>query len=215
LSATDKNPVKHTIIDWRKHSTLWSYDDEITINTQAGSQWDGLRHWGHSEYGLYYQGIHHDDLWKGDHIGLDHWNDRGGIVGRGVLIDYVSWAEKQGIKYDAWDRHSISVGDIETIAKEQNVKFLPGDVLLVRTGWIKRYESAGEEERQKGVAGSLSSVGVEGCKETMEFLWNSRFSAVAGDSIGFEAWPGKKPYIMHDHLLSMWGMVSHSTDFSS
>jgi hypothetical protein len=30
------------VIDWHKVSDWYSYDDEITMNTQSGSQWDGL-----------------------------------------------------------------------------------------------------------------------------------------------------------------------------
>lgn len=36
------------VIDWHKVSDWYSYDDEITMNTQSGSQWDGLRKYSHS-----------------------------------------------------------------------------------------------------------------------------------------------------------------------
>jgi hypothetical protein len=34
----------HTIIDWRSQygSKSYTFDDEVSINTQTGSQWDGL-----------------------------------------------------------------------------------------------------------------------------------------------------------------------------
>jgi hypothetical protein len=37
--------MKHTFVDWRKKPgfDFYSYDDEVEINTQSGSQWDGLR----------------------------------------------------------------------------------------------------------------------------------------------------------------------------
>ena len=63
--------LEHTIIDWRKIQDYYSYDDEIKLNPQAGSQWDGLRHFGHTETGLYYNNVHHDDLLATDRIGID------------------------------------------------------------------------------------------------------------------------------------------------
>ena len=37
--------LDHKFIDWRKKPgyDFYSWDDEITVNTQTGSQWDGLR----------------------------------------------------------------------------------------------------------------------------------------------------------------------------
>jgi hypothetical protein len=37
--------LTHKIINWRDKPDypFYSYDDEITVNTQTGSQWDGLR----------------------------------------------------------------------------------------------------------------------------------------------------------------------------
>lgn len=41
------------------------------------------------------------------------WHKRGCVAGRGVLIDYLSWAESQGIEYDPWTKHCITVEDLE------------------------------------------------------------------------------------------------------
>jgi hypothetical protein len=35
---------------------------------------------------------------------------------------------------------------------------------------------------------------VTGNAETVEWLWNHHFVAVAGNAIAFEAWPPKAPY---------------------
>lgn len=164
------------------------------MNTQSGSQWDGLRHFGHGPTGFYYNGTHHDDLIQSKHIGTDHWSKRGGIVGRGVLIDYAAYAERKGIKYNPMSRHCITVSDIKAIAEEENLEFQHGDILIVRSGWIKWYEGATDEQRIEKVTKGHEYVGVEGCEETLEFLWNQHFAAVAGDAIGFEAWPKKEPY---------------------
>jgi len=120
-------------------------------------------------------------------------------------------------------KHGITVSDLETIAQEEGVTFKEGDILIVRTGWTKWYDEHSEEKRLKYVTNGSKWVGVEGSKETVEWLWNHHFAAVAGDTIGFEVWPAdpdyRKPYNLlsleadpdfilglHDHLLSMWGM---------
>ena len=115
------------------------------------------------------------------------WSKRGGIVGRGVLLDYVAYAERHGIKYDAMSRHCIQVADLEAIAKEQQVTFKPGDLLIIRSGWIKWYNEHDESDRISHITNGKAYVGVQGCEETVEWLWNHHFSAVEGDAIGFDA----------------------------
>jgi hypothetical protein len=106
---------------------------------------------------------------------LDHWHEHGGLVARGVLIDYKYWYEQKAAAEgksgaDAvchpFDGHRINISDIEAVAKQQNVEFRPGDV------------------QQK-----LQLSGVDGSMATVKWLWNQHFAAVAGDSIAFEAIP--------------------------
>ena len=174
-----------------------SFDDIIHVNTQAGSQWDGFRHWGHQETGLYYNGLKHDEITDPKHFeenGIHNWTKRGGIVGRAVLIDYVEYAKKHNIQYSPVTRHEISIEDIEAIARDEDVEFKPADILIVRSGWIKWYNEASEEEKLKSVTNGHEFVGIAGNAESVEWLWNHHFAAVAGDAIAFEAWPPKAPY---------------------
>jgi kynurenine formamidase len=83
-------------------------------------------------------------------------------------------------------KHAITLDDLKAIAGEEAVTFSIGDILLVRTGWIKWYEENDEEDRLKYITNGKAWVGVEGCHEILEWLWNQHFSAVAGDSIGWE-----------------------------
>lgn len=185
-----------------------AWDDLIHINTQSGSQWDGFRHWGHQETGLYYNNLHHDHVPKPENIeknGIDNWSKRGGIVGRGVLIDYARYAASQGISYSATTRHEITVADIETIARAQNVELKPCDILIIRSGFVKWYNGASNEERIRGARDGHEFIGVQGSRESVEWFWDHHFAAVAGDAIAFEAWPPRAPYRLHDHFLAMWG----------
>ncbi|KAK5095700.1 hypothetical protein LTR70_003369 [Exophiala xenobiotica] len=200
--------LNHKFIDWRQKEgfDFYCYDDEVNVNTQSGSQWDGLRHWGHSKTGLYYNGVHHDKLLQSGHLGIEQWSKRGGIVGRGVLLDYCHWAEKAKIEFNPMSGHKITIADLEAIAKDEAVTLQPGDILVVRTGFLKWYEEHSEELREKYITNGKAWIGVEGSERTLEWLWNNHFAAVVGDNIGFEVWPPTAGYSLHDHLLSLWGM---------
>lgn len=62
------------------------------------------------------------------------------IAGRGVLVDYASWAEKNGVKYSMLSSHEIKLEAVLQIAKECGVVFQKGDVLFVRTGFTKEWD---------------------------------------------------------------------------
>lgn len=110
------------------------------------------------------------------------------ISGRGVLIDYVSWAEKKGIKYTTFSQHEIKLTDILEIAKECNITFQKGDILFVRIGVTKEWDHAMDESAKKAYANSSSPqhAGVEGTMDVLRWLWDSGFSAIAGDAISWE-----------------------------
>jgi len=139
--------------------------------------------------------------------GIEQWTKRGGIAGRGVLIDYYSWAQSQGIAYSpGLDRHCISEKDLEAAAAAQGTVFKRGDILLIRSGYVKWHNEAPSEDRQKGTELAKHWTGLEGTPSSIEWLWNHHFSAVAGDACVFEAWPAKdEKYRLHDNLISMWG----------
>lgn len=125
----------------------------------------------------------------------EHWHARGGIVGRGVLVDYKAYAEETGqtgaVPYSPFDGHRITVQELEAVAKHQGVEFRPGDILIVRTGYTELLEGPTEALVPQFSKGTLS--GVHGTEETARWVWNHRFAAVAGDSHAFEAIPPVKP----------------------
>lgn len=231
-----RKKLAHTFVDWRTNTRIsgeelskhewkegegkgfYTYDDEVGFNTQCGSQWDGLRHWGHSKTGLYYNGLKHEEVLRSGMLGMEREfasptpslfdfvsilrfhgyarlttntdiNDRGGIVTRGVLLDYVSHASRHNITYSPMSRHPISLSTLLTIAAESKVQIRKGDIVLVRTGWTKWYEEHPEEEREKWITNGSEWVGVDGGREVVEWLWDTGVSAVVGDSIGWEVWP--------------------------
>jgi hypothetical protein len=89
---------------------------------------------------------------------------------------------------------------LEQVAEEQDVEFREGDVLIVRSGFVKWHNEADEEDKVIR-DGKGTYVGVEANEKSAEWLWNKHFSLVAGDRMAFEAWP---PNGTNSRLLNPW-----------
>jgi Putative cyclase len=180
---------------------LHGFDDEVEFNTQCSSQWDSLVHFHHQPSGTGYNGCKPTVAQLEQTFGnedkscdlptLNHWHTRGGIVGRGVLIDYRAYAADKGIKYSVFDDHAITVKDIEDVAKHQGTSFKHGDILIVRSGFTEDLGGTSAKTQEQNL-GSHKCIGVEGSKEVAKWVWNHHFAAVAGDAIAFEVLPPKK-----------------------
>lgn len=135
------------------------------------------------------------------------WVENGGIVGRGVLLDYAGWAETQGRTVDCFKTNSIPVSELKEVAASQGTAFRKGDILFIRTGWTKRYDTMSTEGRQQlSVNIPPTLIGVESSEATLRWMWDEGFAAVAGDQPSFEAWPCQnQAYWLHEWLLGGWG----------
>lgn len=196
-------------------------DDEIHINSQSGSQWDGLRHYGIIEHDVFYNNTDAKSLPSGliplpnpndidpmhARLGMQNWANHG-ICGRGVLLDLVSYYTKNGgvLPYDPWTTYAISVADLEAVAKHQNVQFRQGDILLLRVGFIQKYYQVAQLERD-GLRGRPETfAGIEQCEDMKRFLWNNHFAAIASDQPALERWPAPPGTLLHQTILGLWGM---------
>lgn len=129
-------------------------------------------------------------------------------VGRGVLIDYWSFAQQNNQAYDPNTTTPISLTDLLKCAKAQGTQFQYGDILIVRTGWIKNYlqlDEAGRAGISQGGVFDHHFVGVEVSEEMVDFLHDNYFAAVASDSPAFESWPTPFDWNHHLYLLPRWG----------
>ena len=165
---------------------------------------DGTRKW--------YGGTSSDEISKGesDRIGIGHWAQEG-IAARGVLIDYVSYADKKGtIFFDAvlsetrtnrprWcsgmelngmNGHAITLEEVLEIAKESNIEFKHGDILFIRSGFTRTWESISLDEkkayRTATRAHKHKHTGLIQSEAVCRFLWENHFVACAGDGVSFE-----------------------------
>ncbi|OAL04009.1 hypothetical protein IQ06DRAFT_291633 [Phaeosphaeriaceae sp. SRC1lsM3a] len=198
-----------------------AYDDVYTFNPQQSSQWDGLRHFsqqpedGEGER-RFYGGTTAAEIEdrRNTRIGMQHWAKEG-IAGRGVLIDYASWAEKQGITYSTFSTHEVKLKDVQAIAAECKVEFQKGDILFIRIGMTKEWDTKMTQEDKAAYAGNENPrhAGVEATQDVLRWIWDNKFAAVAGDAISWEVFPAnndkeneENKVFLHEYFLAGWGM---------
>lgn len=102
----------------------------------------------------------------------------------------------------------MTVSELDQVAQHQGLEFLPGDILIIRSGYLEWYEGATSQERLASMKND-QFIGVEPNDTTVEWLWNHHFAAVAGDMVGFETVPvnmGKPDKtFLHNWFLVHWG----------
>ncbi|CAI0646356.1 unnamed protein product [Colletotrichum noveboracense] len=205
-----RRELQHTILDASENPDINAFvlDDEIHINTQGSSQWDSLKHFAHQKSQVFYGGLTYEQAKKTHTNGIHTWCQAGGITGRGILVDMVRYYQRRDGKLPgAWSTSPIAVNDIQAALAEQGTECRPGDILIMRTGYIKRYNESSEEERRKGMKFGGPAIGIASTEETVRWLYSKHFAALAGDTVSFEAWPPPvgTPFVIHEFALVWWG----------
>ncbi|PNY23447.1 Uncharacterized protein TCAP_06607 [Tolypocladium capitatum] len=200
-----RRPLVHTL---KEKAPRAVNDDELAFNTQSSSQWDGFRHFGFQKEKVFFNGKTQSDLQTTTVNGIQAWVDQGGIVGRGVLLDYAAWADARGIEVKPFEAVSIPASTLTAVAASQGTAFQDGDILFIRSGWIRAYTALPEDGRQALANHQVPpAIGLESSEETLRWLWDRSFAAVAGDHPALEAWPCQNPdFWLHEWLLAGWGM---------
>jgi kynurenine formamidase len=202
-------------------------DDELHINTQSGTQWDGMRHYGHISLNCFYQGIPRKDIHStfdqithtqnpyadvkshAAQLGIQNWAQHG-IVGRGVLLDVWGylWRKHGRQPYDPVSTHAITLDVLKEVARAQGVRFRQGDILLIRAGFVQRYQNSTVHEREQWAKQpSPTLAGLEQGEHMLEWIWDNHFAAIASDQPALERWPCPiGSTLLHETLLSFFGM---------
>ena len=213
-----RRPIEHRVFS----NNEWNRDDWVdSFYLQSSSQIDALRHIGHPEHG-FYNGLTTTQN-NQDSVALGvHNYAAAGIAGRGVLLDVPRFFEKRGLAYDASTTVVIDAGMLDALAESQGVSWLPGDMLLLRTGWAEQY--LGKTPQQRLETPWRRSPGLAQREETLRWLWDHQISLVAADNLAVEAdpviesdfrTPGEKPPekgvdhsgMLHRPLIAMLGMA--------
>jgi hypothetical protein len=133
----------------------------------------------------------------------------GGIVGRGVLLDYARWADEQGIDPAIFSPTTITVDVLEKIAASQNNTTLrQGDILFIRSGYVRAYDKLTDEQRQAIAENPKPpAIGLDSSEATLRWLWDKSLAAIVGDQPSVEAWPVvNEDFCLHEWVLAGWGM---------
>ncbi|CAK7201222.1 hypothetical protein SEUCBS139899_003925 [Sporothrix eucalyptigena] len=177
-------------------------DDYVAFNTQGSSQWDGFRHYGYQQAKRFYGNVRMEDLdGHPEVIGIDAWVEKGGIVGRGVLVDYAAYCHAHGKTLEPYESTAISVADIEAVLAYQKGPVLQkGDILFIRSGCTEAYEKMTPDERRAlRDRPQPNFIGMTANKTSLRWLWDHGFSAVAGDAPSFEQGPLAGPHVYPGH----------------
>lgn len=134
-------PVLHTMLvdgaDFeagarRGPNGLQFADDHLSMACHSGTHLDALSHIARD--GLMYNGIPASEVRSATgarRLGIDK---VGGVVCRGVLLDVI----KQAPGMEAGQ--AITVSDLHRALRDVDTELQPGDAVLIRTGWLARFE---------------------------------------------------------------------------
>lgn len=205
--TSNRLPYKHDVTRSRG-----GRDDSLSgFFLQCSSHWDSLQHIRYREFG-YYGGREEDELDRGA-LGMDVVSRRG-IVGRGILLDVEGYARRQGQGFAADHRISIGPKMLDATLAFQGTVPQPGDILVLRTGWLTWYlglDVAGRSSlqgRQRGGEGAMACPGLAPTVEMAAWLWDRRISAVAADNPALEALPVvREEGFLHRRVLALLGML--------
>ncbi|MBV9922010.1 MAG: cyclase family protein [Pseudonocardia sp.] len=183
--AAARRPARHTIFGRNAFHRDEHLDD---VFPQVSSQIDGLRHFGHPDHG-FYNGAPGDRLVVGDpRLGVQHWAEHG-IVGRAVLVDVAGHRDTEGRPIDHRAGEPIPIADVIAAAERQGSRFEPGDILLLRFGWVPYYRAQTTEAERRALPAEPRHPGLLQSHDTLEWLWDNGFALVAADNYALECWP--------------------------
>ncbi|MEX2549045.1 MAG: cyclase family protein [Nitriliruptoraceae bacterium] len=154
-------------------------NDIIVLGTHVGTHMDALAHV--SQDGELHEGADAMAAQVGGRFpvhGIDQ--VRPGLR-RGLLLDVPA-----ALGAEVCDpAYEITAGDLDATVEQQGVQPEPGDVLLVRSGWGRRWDTG---EPYIGKDSGVPGVGEEGAR----WLADRQPTAVGADSIAFEHLPAGK-----------------------
>jgi kynurenine formamidase len=199
-----RRPLRHTVTG-KGHALDDHYTD---FWPQGSSQWDGLAHVAHPEHGFYGGRTAADVRAAEPRNGVDAWARRG-IAGRFVLADVARWRAASGRPLDPSSGERVPAADVAATLAAQGAELRPGDVLLLRFGWIAWYAELDRARRARlaGAPGDWHAAGLSPEAGTARWLWDSGVVAVAADNPAVEAvpFPADGP-ALHVRLLAMLGI---------
>jgi kynurenine formamidase len=170
-------------------------DDMITMSPQGATQLDALSHVAYD--GFLYNGVPVDAVTPAGASELGVETLRAGIHGRGILVDL-----PRDLGVDRLDAtHVVTPAELDACLAAQGVAPAQGDIVLIRTGWMRTLRDDGPSAymaREPGVSLPVTA-----------WLSQHRISFVASDNWGLEVAPppGDENMPVHCVLVRDMGMA--------
>ncbi|MGI5353131.1 cyclase family protein [Streptomyces sp. CA-250714] len=155
--------------------TVATNDDAVTMGLQAATHWDGLAHVSHG--GRLYNGRPARTVTAHGGAAFSGIEKSRPLVSRGVLLDV---ARARGEEQLA-DGHAVSPEDLDVAEEFAGTRVRAGDIVLVRTGQLRRYLT-GDKNGYAYPSPGLSL-------RTPEWFHARDVAAVANDTLTFEIVP--------------------------
>lgn len=151
-------------------------DDWIIMPLQAGTQWDALSHVYYDD--AMYNGVasSYVDTAGAHKLGIE--TQAKGVVGRGVLLDVASYRDLDWLP----GGYVITPEELDAVAEKQGVEVRAGDIVLVRTGWRRKFLT---DRDGAGFLAEEPGIGLE----CLTWLKSNDVAAVASDNWAVEAVP--------------------------
>jgi kynurenine formamidase len=150
-------------------------DDVVIMPLQCATQWDALGH-------VYYDGLLYNGCKACDVLSVNGATKNSiehlatpGLMSRGILLDI---ARLKGVE-TLPKSYAITVDDLNAACSKQGVKVESGDIVLVRTGQIRRFTIDKDRGAWAGEQAGLSHL-------CAEWLYDKSVAAVCADNIAVE-----------------------------
>ena len=102
----------------------------------------------------------------------------------------------------------IPLSSLIGCAADHGIEFVPGDILLVRTGFTEAFDALSPEEKESwSTVPEQGWIGVETTVDSIRWHWENGFAAVAADCGAYEQCPFPTANRAgHEVYLAGWGM---------
>ncbi len=152
-------------------------DDMFQMPLQGSTQWDGFGH-------VMYRDTLYNGYWAGNVtayggasvLGIE--NHRESFVGRAVLLDLARSQQQDPLGTAT----VIDSAMLERCVERQGCSVEPGDIVLIRTGYLARWDPSFGPDQQEQYFGGSPGLGVD----ALDWCDRNDISAVAADTIGVE-----------------------------
>jgi kynurenine formamidase len=175
-------------------------DDKIEMYLQGTTHYDGVGHawFGDRLYNDYSADETIDHMRKGGVLPIAE----RGVVGRGVLIDI---ARHRGVDH-LGRADPFELDELLAAASAQNVEIRPGDVLLIRTGWVELFYN----DRDRFYEEPFHEPGLVYTPAVSQFFHDQEIAVYGTDTVANEIQPQPGSDVMsvlHAALMRNLGVV--------